>query len=260
LASRRLFGFLFTSRSVRFSDRFAFNHLGILAAALCVLVTHAAVSQEYADVRNALLQTNTQVGTDGGTPKSIPGRHSVESEVSVASMVSYGNYRIFGAAPRCNIWTTGVEYSRHSWGHILKAQVDYMVEFLPFVLLSEPAKADFWGNPESPNQRLVHGLGLSPFGFRFLWRGNRTVKPYLIGRAGVIAFPRKILSPEASYANFNFQGDFGLAIRMSQRVDLRLSPLVYFHVSNGYLAASNPGFDQLGAKFGVSYHLGKQER
>jgi hypothetical protein len=39
-----------------------------------------------------------------------------------------------------------------------------------------------------------------------------------------------------------------------------VSPVVYFHVSNGYLAASNPGFDQLGAKFGVSYHLGREGR
>jgi hypothetical protein len=210
---------------------------------------------------NAPLETKTPAEEETGAIKMMPReKQPVESEVGMSGMVTYGNYRIFGAASRANIWSAGVEYSRHSWGHLLKARVDYMVEVLPFVLLSEPAKADFWGNPQSPNQQLVHGLGLSPFGFRFLWRGNRTVKPYLIGKAGVIAFPKKILSPDASYANFNFQGDFGLAIRMSDRMDLRMSPLVYFHVSNGYLAASNPGFDQLGAKFGVSYHLGKQER
>jgi hypothetical protein len=47
---------------------------------------------------------------------------------------------------------------------------------------------------------------------------------------------------------------------MNERVDLRIEPVVYFHVSNGYFAASNPGFDQLGGKIGVSYHLGKQGR
>jgi Lipid A 3-O-deacylase (PagL) len=76
----------------------------------------------------------------------------------------------------------------------------------------------------------------------------------------VIAFPQKILSPNSSYANFNFQGDFGVQIRMNERVELRVDPVVYFHVSNGYFAASNPGFDQLGAKIGISYHLGKQGR
>jgi hypothetical protein len=40
-------------------------------------------------------------------------------------------------------------------------------------------------------------------------------------------------------ANFNFQGDFGVQIRMNERVELRVDPVVYFHVSNGYFAASN---------------------
>ena len=200
---------------------------------------------------------DTPAETKAVITKKPSGKPPVESEIAMAGMVTYGNYRVFGAAPRANIWAAGLEYDRHSWGHFLKAQIDYVVEILPFVILSEPAKADFWGDPKSPDQQLVPGLGLSPFGFRFLWRSNMTVKPFMTGKAGVIAFPKKILSPAASYANFNFQGDFGVQIRMSDRMDLRLEPLVYFHVSNGYFAASNPGFDQLGGKFGISYHLGK---
>jgi hypothetical protein len=34
---------------------------------------------------------------------------------------------------------------------------------------------------------------------------------------------------------------------------------VFFHVSNGYLAKSNPGMDELATKIGVSYHLGRRE-
>lgn len=257
MTTNRFFGSLLIPRrnDHQFDCSFGLNYIAILAA-LCLLAPQVALSQQ---TENAVV-TPPPAETEIVIPKKIPGKHAVESEIAVMSMITYGNYRVFGAAPRANIWTTGVEYSRHSWGHLLKARVDFMVEVLPFVLLSEPAKADFWGNPRSPDQQLVHGLGLSPFGFRFLWRGNKTVKPYLIGKAGVIAFPKKILSPYSTYANFNFQGDFGLAIRMSDRVDLHVSPMVYFHVSNGYLAASNPGFDQLGAKFGIAYHLGKQER
>jgi Lipid A 3-O-deacylase (PagL) len=213
-----------------------------------------------AQATNTVVKTNNPTETGAViTPKTTPGKRPVESEIIESGMITYGNYRVFGAAARCNIWSAGVEYDRHIWGHWLKARVDYVVEVLPFVVLSEPAKADFWGNPESPNQQLVHGLGMSPFGFRFLWRSNARVKPFLIGKAGVIAFPKKVLSTAGSYANFNFQGDFGVQIRLTERVDLRLDPLVYFHVSNGYFAASNPGFDQLGAKFGISYRLGKQE-
>jgi hypothetical protein len=187
-------------------------------------------------------------------------KQPVASEIAETNLISYGNFKVFGAATRCNIWTAGVEYDRHIWGYFLKAQVDYVVEVLPFVVLSEPASADRWGNPTSPDQQLVHGLGVSPFGFRYLWRSNARVKPFLVGKVGVLAFPKKVLSQNASYANFNFQGDFGLQIRMTDRMDLRLDPLEYFHFSNGYLAASNPGFDELGAKIGISYHLGKREQ
>jgi Lipid A 3-O-deacylase (PagL) len=231
---------------------------------LCLLAPQFASSQEETGTtvathtpsaeRNILAESNT------GVIKTPSVKEPVASEIAETGMVSYGNFKVFGAAPRCNIWTAGVEYDRHSWGYHLKAQVDYVAEVLPFVVLSEPLSADKWGNPTSPYQQLVPGVGVSPFGFRFLWRSNQRVKPFLIGKIGVIAFPKKILAPSASYANFNFQGDFGLQIRMTDRTELRVDPLIYFHVSNGYLAASNPGFDQLGAKFGISYHLGGRVR
>jgi len=47
-------------------------------------------------------------------------------------------------------------------------------------------------------------------------------------------------------------------VKMTERVDLRADPFVFFHVSNGYLAASNPGMDELATKFGISYHLGNR--
>jgi hypothetical protein len=256
--------FALWSREHCFAGNFRPNCLSVLAA-LCLLAPQLAHSQETqaASATNTPLATNTTVKTN--TPaetksrvtKKTPDKEPVESEIAMTSMVSYGNYKLFGAAVRCNLWTAGVEYDRHILGY--HPRIDYVVEFLPFVLLSEPASADKWGNPLSNAQQLVHGVGLSPFGFRFLWRSNKTVKPFLIGKAGVIAFPKKVLSPNATYANFAFQGDFGLQIRLTPRVELRLDPLAYFHFSNAYLAGSNPGFDELGAKFGLSYHLGKLE-
>jgi hypothetical protein len=90
-----------------------------------------------------------------------------------------------------------------------------------------------------------------------MWRSNMKVKPYLIGKAGGVFFPIKVLSPTASYANLAFQGDFGLQIRMSPRVELRVDPLEYFHFSNAFIVKSNPGLDELSAKVGLVYHLDK---
>lgn len=255
LITNRTFGPLFTLRRSRrqFDDSLALNYF-VLLAMLCLFAPQVALSQN----TETALAANAPAEAESGVIQNPPRRQPVESEIAESGMISYGNYRIFGAAARCNIWAAGVEYDRHSWGHLVKAQIDYVVEALPFVLLSEPAKATLWGAPASPYQQLVPGVGISPFGFRFLWRSNMKVKPFMTGKAGGIFFPKKILSPASSYANFNFQGDFGLQIRLTNRVELRVSPVEYFHVSNGYLAASNPGFDELGAKFGLSYHLGRQ--
>ncbi|MGC2164102.1 MAG: acyloxyacyl hydrolase [Silvibacterium sp.] len=172
-------------------------------------------------------------------------------------MIPDGDYRLFSATVRCYAWTLGVEYDRHSWGHFLKSQMDYVAEVLPYVRLSQPAVSDFWGNAKSPNQEVVHGLSVSPFGMRFLWRSDKVIKPYVSGKLGAIAFTKKAFSQSASYANFNVQAAFGTQIKLTQRIDLRVEPFAFFHVSNGYLAASNPGMDELASRYGITYHLGK---
>jgi hypothetical protein len=196
-------------------------------------------------------------GFDGGNAKKTREKKPVESEIATNGMISYGDHKLFGAAVRCNLWVAGVEYDRHFWPNVLKARMDYVVEFLPFVQLSEPVLADFWGNPLSPNNKLVHGIGLSPFGFRALWRDGRRVKPFLTGKAGGVVFPIKVLSPNASYANLAFQGEFGLEIRLTKNVELRADPFTYFHFSNAFIVASNPGLDELAAKVGISYHINR---
>jgi Lipid A 3-O-deacylase (PagL) len=265
--SIRVFDFVFALRSPKhcFAGSFRLNFLSIVVA-FCILAPRFVQSQESKApaVTNTPLVTSTAAVANTPveavirvTPKTSA-RQPVESEISVTGMIPFGDYRLYSATIRCNAWTVGVEYDRHSWGYFMKSQFDYVVEVIPIFLLSEPAKADFWGNPKSPNQQWVPGVSVSPFGFRMLWRPDKAVRPYIIGKLGAAVFPQKVLSPAASYANFNVQADLGFLIRMTERVDLRIDPFVFFHVSNGYLAASNPGMDELATKIGISYHLGKQ--
>jgi Lipid A 3-O-deacylase (PagL) len=250
-----------------FGGNFRLNCLSVLAA-LCLVAAQLAHSQETTaavtdspPATNATVETDTPPATDTIMAAKKPsGKRPVESEIAVTGMIPAGDYRLYSATVRCNAWTVGVEYDRHSWGHFMKSQFDYVVEVIPLLILSEPAKADFWGNPKSPNQQLVPGVSISPFGFRWLWRSNKAVRPYITGKLGAVVFPQKVLSPAASYTNFNVQADFGILFKMTERVDLRVDPFVFFHVSNGYLAASNPGMDELATKIGISYHLGKKEK
>jgi Lipid A 3-O-deacylase (PagL) len=187
-------------------------------------------------------------------PKPVS-KPPVRSEIAIMGMVPDGDYRLFAATVRCTAWTVGVEYDRHSWGHFLRSDVDYVVEVMPVVVLSQPTVSDFWGNAVSSTQEHVPGLMISPFGFRFLWGKERPIRLYTVGKLGAIAFTTKAFSQNASYANFSVQAAFGVQIRLSERVDLRVEPFEFFHVSNGYLAASNPGMDQLGSRYGISYRL-----
>jgi hypothetical protein len=209
---------------------------------------------------NHMVEMEAPLTMDNIVTTRSPGKQPVASEIAVTGMVPYGDYRLYSATVRCNAWTVGVEYDRHSWGYFLKSQFDYVAEVIPVLILSQPAVSDFWGNALSPNQKLVPGVSISPFGFRMLWRGKRAIRPYVIGKIGAAVFTQKAMSPNASYANFNVQADLGFLFKLTERVDLRVDPFVFFHVSNGYLAASNPGMDELASKIGISYHLGKQEK
>jgi hypothetical protein len=266
LPSNRVFESVFALRSRKryFAGNLCLDLICFLPV-FCLIAPRFAYSQEAKTsvVTNTPLVTSATADTNADavlpvTPKPS-GKQPVESEIAITGMIPAGDYRLYSATIRCNAWTVGVEYDRHSWGYFLKSQFDYVVEVIPLLVLSEPAKADFWGNPKSPNQQLVPGVSISPFGFRMLWRSNKAVRPYVIGKLGTAVFTQKVLSPAASYANFNVQADFGLLFKMTERVDLRVDPFVFFHVSNGYLAASNPGMDELATKIGISYHLGKQK-
>jgi hypothetical protein len=245
-----------------FAGKFRF-HCHIVLAAVCFAWSQQAYPQGTPLVTNDSLQNaiaekdTTSAAESVVIPRQIPAKQPVESEIAVMGMIPDGDYRLFSATVRCTAWTVGMEYDRQ-WGHFFKARFDYVAEVLPFVLLSQPTKSDFWGNAMSPNQQLVPGVSISPFGFRWLWLRNKPIKPYVVGKLGSIAFTEKAFSPNASYANFNVQAAFGVQFRISERVDLRVEPFEFFHVSNGYLARSNPGMDQLATRYGVSYRLGKK--
>jgi hypothetical protein len=216
------------------------NCLTILAA-LCLLAPKLGHSQEM----ETLVETKTPV------------KQPVESELIVEGLASYGHYKIFASGSGCKLYTGGVEYDRHSWGHFLKARVDYVAEVLPVVLLYAPVTQDIWGTPTTPNHHIVPGIGISPIGFRMLWRDHKAIKPYLTAKGGMLIFPQKVLSQEAAYANFSLQSAGGVQARLTERFDLRLGFFSDFHFSDAFIVPVNPGLDVMNANLGLSYHFAK---
>lgn len=180
-------------------------------------------------------------------------KRPVESQIVFENQGSFGNYKIFAQGEDSKLFTTGVEYDRHSWGCLLKAQVDYVAEFLPFVLLDEPAALNYYGVPLTTNKQHVPGVGITPIGFLLLWRKGATIQPYMMAKGGFLVFSQKAESPNASYENISLRSEIGLQIRFSPRIDLRFG-MGDYHFSNAFVVPSNPGLDVMSYMGGIVLH------
>jgi Lipid A 3-O-deacylase (PagL) len=213
----------------------------------------------FATLPSRAQSASPQSATSVEAQQASPVKQSPESEFIVEGQGSFGNYKIFAAGEGSKLFTGGVEYDRHSWGRFLGAQVYYAGEFLPFVLLDEPAKLDYYGNPHSKNRQYVPGIGILPIGFRLLWFHDRAVEPYLMGKGGIFGFTQKALSPHASYEDFILHSEVGVQIRMTQKTDLRLG-MGDFHFSNAFITPSNPGLDVMAYDAGICYRFQRTQR
>jgi Lipid A 3-O-deacylase (PagL) len=91
-------------------------------------------------------------------------------------------------------------------------------------------------------RRKITGAGLSPVGFQLNFRRRERVQPFAQASGGFLYFGERV--PDERGAQFNFTADFGGGVqwktgaRRAWTVGYR-----YHHVSNGYRADVNPGFD-----------------
>jgi len=197
----------------------------------------------------------------------------VYREVYFEDITPVRTEQLIGGAKGSFLYTGGVELDVHFhrrriihylnplssafdfFGPFVHARVDWSPEILPVCVLLSPQKTDEWGNDLSPKQKkTVFGTSINPVGYRFLWRQNKALRPFFNGKLGGIAFTQKALAPSGAYANFTAQAIIGAEIRVNNKMDVRVAGQ-YFHFSNLYFAADNPGFDEATVNFGVSYHI-----
>ena len=233
----------------------------------------ASLAPEPSRLEPALQPLPLQDQVPSASPQLSFFKRPIKSEIIIEGLVSYGNYKIFASGYDMKLYTGGVEYDRHSWGYLLKAQMDYVAEFLPFVLLDKPKNIDIYGNPytcgsckppvtradSAAIRQFVPGIGFSPIGFRLLWRPNKKIQPYLEGKGGVLVFTKKVPSTQAAYENFSLQSAGGVEVKVNQRWGLRLGLFSDFHFSDAFVVPINPGLDVMNANLGLSYHFGAEK-
>jgi len=187
--------------------------------------------------------------------RPAPEHTPVESEVIFEGLRTFGHFKIFTGPGNSYFSAGAIEYDRHSWGRFLGARLDYSADFMPVILLSQRSKTDVWGNPHSTTYETFPGVGIAPIGMRLLWRDGKSFKPYFVVRDGMTGYTRKTFSQDATYYNFSLQQAVGVQLKLDNRWDFRAG-IEYFHQSNGFSVASNPGLDAMNFRGGLSYHLG----
>lgn len=187
----------------------------------------------------------------------LPFSKPKDREIIYEGIVSFGNYRLFGAAENAKLYASGVEFDRELWPNLFHTRVDGVCEILPVVLLTQPQRTDVWGDTLSKSRKIVPGAGITPIGFRLLWRDGKRVMPYFEAKGSVIGFTQKALSPHATYENWSFHLTQGVKVRLHGRYDLRLGIISDLHFSNAFVARSNPAVDLMNVDVGLVYHLEK---
>jgi hypothetical protein len=112
----------------------------------------------------------------------------------------------------------------------------YTLDAVPVALLSYPSLA----TPGA--RRTVYGAGLSPVGFQVNFRRRERIQPFAQASGGFIYFRERI--PDERGAQFNFAADFGGGVQVKTGARRAWTfGYRYQHISNGYRADANPGFD-----------------
>ena len=91
-------------------------------------------------------------------------------------------------------------------------------------------------------RRDITGAGLAPVGFQLNFRRRERVQPFAQASGGFLYFGERV--PTADGARFNFTADFGGGVQWKTGARRAWTAgYRYHHVSNGYRAGVNPGFD-----------------
>lgn len=126
---------------------------------------------------------------------------------------------------------------------------EYLFEAIPLAIAikNEVTNPAFISEEETPDvaptvRENTYAWGVMPAGFRFIFRPEKRLKPYVRVGAGFVFSSKPIPVPESP--SYNFAGDFGGGVMYS--VNKRQAVTFgyrYFHISNMNIGEINPGYN-----------------
>lgn len=172
--------------------------------------------------------------------RGVYGMERAANEYGVWGGGSFGSPTLIGTTERVRLGLVAFRYARVlARGENLALK--YTLDAVPVAAMSFPSSEASAGVPREV-RKTITGAGLSPVGFQLNFRRRERVQPFAQASGGFLYFGERV--PTSGGAQFNFTGDFGGGVqwktgaRRAWTVGYR-----YHHVSNGYRADVNPGFD-----------------
>jgi len=122
---------------------------------------------------------------------------------------------------------------------------EYLAEVIPVALAFNNEVIDETAPPTSPlatKRETTYAFAFEPISFRFIFRPNKRVKPFLQTGAGFLFAKKPIPIPGS--LSYDFIGDFGGGVMysLSKRKTINFG-YRYFHVSNMNIGRINPGYN-----------------
>lgn len=151
---------------------------------------------------------------------------------------------LIGSTKDARFGVVGVRYAR-----VFKPSKDialkYTVDAIPAAVLSYPT-IRFVQNGNvftiERDRETAYGLGVAPLGLQVNFRRQKKVQPFVGSSGGFIYFTKRV--PSEFGAKFNFTADVGGGVQFMLKDKKAVSVgYKYQHLSNGYRAGDNPGFD-----------------
>ncbi len=120
---------------------------------------------------------------------------------------------LIGTAQDRRFLLAGVSYGYRCWAW-KSISISYRADLMPGAVVFQPAEFLLQGAYGSEVARFapahaVYGFGITPIGLMAEFARTRTVHPFLLGNAGVVASTEPIPEPVANATGLNFLFDFG---------------------------------------------------
>lgn len=154
-------------------------------------------------------------------------------------------------------WTT-----KNNPSHRLR----YYMDFNPLIVVNYRERRLVSENPNVTvgERKTVFGVGFTPVGLQFNWRNSKKYQPFIAGGFGVAIFNKKFpdnrsaLKPDKIGNFFQLMPEFGagLEIRASEKKSYFIG-YKYHHLSNGYTAPLNVGYNTNMVYAGMYFQRGK---